>query len=243
MSNKSSLSVVVPCFNEQEVIPFFEKEFVEFVQEFQKIHSDTVLEVIVVDNNSTDNSLKMLKLIESRYSFLKVIDCSINGYGAALKAGFSYSKSDYIAMLDLDNTYPMLSLIHMYKLIRENSFDIVYGARIHSGSKIGFVRKIGNILYVNLLKLFMDSNLSDVCSGMRLFKSSIKMDILSLKTNDLSFSIDFTSKMIIKKYKAAELPIAYRDRTGVSKLSVFKDGVLFLYVVIKNAIKDKLQDD
>lgn len=240
MNKKSSLSVVIPCLNEEKAIPFFEKEIADFSHAFSQEHTDTSLEIIVVDNNSTDSSLKMLKNLEARFSFLKITECPVRGYGAALKAGFSYSKADYIAMLDLDNTYPMIRLIHMYKIIKESDFDIIYGTRIHSESKISPIRKIGNILYVKLLKLFLNSNLSDVCSGMRLFRSNIKIDILNLKTDDLSFSIDFTSKMILKKYKITEVPISYRDRAGDSKLSVLKDGVLFLYVVIKNTIINKV---
>lgn len=233
MQKKSSFSVIIPCFNEEESIPLFEIEMSEFYNAFKNEYSDTDLEFVFVDNNSDDNSYNLLMALASKFDFVRVLKCSIQGYGAALKAGFEYCSSDYLAMLDLDNTYPLKSLILMYKKIRSENFDIIYGARIHNESQILFIRKVGNMLYVQMLRFLLQSKLSDVCSGMRVFKSKLKPDILQLKTNDLSFSIDFTSMLMFKKYSVAEVPIGYRVRTGVSKLSIFKDGLLFLYVVLK----------
>lgn len=236
MLKKSSFSVVIPCYNEEDSIPTFASEMSGFYKNFANTYPDTELNFLFVENNSNDNSLQLLKNIEEKFNYVRVLQFSVQGYGAALKHGFQKSDADYLAMLDLDNTYPLESLITMYQMIRDENYDIVFGARIHTESKISLVRFVGNKIYAIILKYLMRSSLSDVCSGMRVFKSKIKPELLKLTTNDLSFSIDFTSMLMIKKYIVAELPIKYRKRTGFSKLSLFKDGVLFLYIVLKKSI-------
>ena len=77
---------------------------------------------------------------------------------------------------------------------------------------------------------------------MRVFRSSLKNGVLDLKSNDLSFSIDFTSFVLMNNWKISEYPIFYRDRVGESKLSVIKDGWVFLFVAINNYIK-KMKND
>ncbi|MBY0553520.1 glycosyltransferase family 2 protein [bacterium] len=240
MNKKSSLALIVPCYNESESIPYFETEFKAFAHAFSSNFADFELTVVVVNNNSTDNSYELLKRIqEQNEGFFRVIDCVEQGYGAALKHGFASVDSQYICFLDLDNTYPMNSLIEMLKSLIRQNLDIIYGARIHKSSEISFIRYLGNQLYVVLLKYLFKSKLSDVCSGMRLFKAEHKSKILALKSNDLSFSIDFTALVFMNKLKYDETPILYRDRVGESKLSVIKDGFLFLWIVIRNYLNKK----
>jgi dolichol-phosphate mannosyltransferase len=167
MPQKTNFAVVVPCYNEELVIPFFEKELLAFYETLNQKHAKLKVDFIVVNNNSTDNSKALLEALQQKHpSCLKVISCSQQGYGAALKAGFSAASSyTYISFLDLDNTYPMLSLFEMYENMENEKLDIIYGARLHPQSQIGVVRKIGNALYVGLLRLLgkggpLDANVS-----------------------------------------------------------------------------------
>ena len=239
MSGKTSLALIVPCYNESLSIPFFEAELSKFQSTFQTRMPDSQLSVIVVDNNSVDGSKAMLAEVSTRLGFVRVESCKTQGYGAALKHGFTLASAEYFSFLDLDNTYPLESLLDMLHLIQSKQQDIVYGARIHENSEISMVRKCGNLLYVYLLKIFFNSQLSDVCSGMRVFRSELKNEILSLPANDLSFSIELTAHAVLKKWQIAELAVSYRDRVGVSKLSVVKDGFLFLFVILRQALRKR----
>lgn len=235
MRKKSSLTLIVPCYNEFHSIPYFSKELGSFHADFsEKIGADAFA-VVIVDNNSNDGSRERLSELCRVYSFVTVIECKEPGYGAALKQGFAYAAADTenLAFLDLDNTYPLASLLPMLQLLRVENLDIVYGARIHAASEIPWVRSIGNRMYVHLLRWLLKSPLTDVCSGMRVFRSERSREVLALKANDLSFSIEFTAMVIMKKWKLMELPIAYRTRVGESKLSVVRDGILFLMVVLR----------
>lgn len=241
MPEKTNFAVVVPCYNEEMVIPFFEKELLDFYQALSQKHPGLKVDFIVVDNNSTDSSKPLLEALALKHSgHIKVISCGQQGYGAALKAGFlAASTYTYIAFLDLDNTYPMLSLFEMYEKMENEKLDIIYGARLHPQSQIGIVRKIGNGLYVGLLKLLLNSPLTDVCSGMRMFKSAKLQEILTLSDDGLSFSIQFSSYVLSQKWKLKEIPIHYRDRVGESKLLVISDGFKFLFSSLKVSLFTK----
>jgi glycosyltransferase involved in cell wall biosynthesis len=240
MIKKSSLALILPCYNESASIPYFIDEYKSFALDFSAKFKDIEIFVVVVNNNSSDDSYSQLKLLENDESLnLKVANCETQGYGAALKHGFSLVKSDYLCFLDLDNTYPLNSLIEMFAVLKSQNLDIIFGARIHKTSKISFIRYLGNQFYVVLLKFLFNSKLTDVCSGMRLFKAQNKSEIISLKSNDLSFSIEFTSHILVNNWKCAEIPILYRDRIGESKLSVVKDGFLFLWSIIKSFVNKK----
>ena len=239
MGKKSSIALIVPCYNEAESIPAFGEELNDFVRRFESLRPGVSLSVIVVDNNSSDNSLELLRLLQKQLGCLSLEKCALKGYGAALKHGFSVATADYLCFLDLDNTYPLISLVDLLNVLEADGLDIVYGARIHRESDISVIRSLGNRFYVVLLKFLFNSKLSDVCSGMRLFKSSLKQEIIGLKTDGLSFSIDFTAHALLNGWKISERPIHYRNRTGVSKLSVIFDGLNFLSVVVSNYLKSK----
>ena len=240
MIKKSSLALIIPCYNESASIPYFADEYLSFARNFNARFEDVQLSVLFINNNSSDDSYDQLKHLETLHSAnFKVVNCEVQGYGAALKHGFSLSQSDYISFLDLDNTYPLDSLLEMMTLLRSENLDIIYGARMHSTSKISYTRYVGNRFYVVLLKYLFNSKLTDVCSGMRLFKAEHKNAITSLGSNDLSFSVEFTLHVLLRKWKCGEVSILYRDRVGSSKLSVVKDGFLFLWIVIKSFVNKK----
>ena len=233
MLEKTRLGVIVPCYNEENNVDYFEKELSDFLA---SVASNPGLEVkfYIVDNNSTDKTSEKLAVLASKYRDVTVCKCDSQGYGAALKYGFTQAASNhFLGFLDFDNTYPMISFIDLLERLKSQNLDLVFGARLHSSSKIDPVRRAGNFLFVCLLKVLLGSELSDVCSGMRVFKAEHVNKIASLKSNDLSFSIHFTSIAVIKKWRVGEVPILYRERIGASKLSVHKDGVKFLLIAIK----------
>lgn len=237
MSEKSSLAIIVPCYNEVDSIPAFFNEMKDFISKISREIPDLNIKVVVVDNMSDDGSGLLLRKKSEEFNQLQITECSNRGYGAALKHGFQSIEAKYYAFLDLDNTYPLDCFIQMFREMQTKDCDIIYGARIHHKSDISLVRGFGNRFYVVLLRYLFSCSLTDVCSGMRLFRAEKKPQILNLESNDLSFSIDFTILSLSSGWKIAEIPIPYRDRTGESKLSVVKDGFLFLAAIIRNYVR------
>jgi glycosyltransferase involved in cell wall biosynthesis len=232
MPEKSSFTVVIPCYNEEKAVDSFLTELKSFVELFQRNFGHIELKVLIVDNNSTDQSVNLLTK-KSIDACVKVISCSTQGYGAALKYGFQQNTSDYYAFADLDNTYPLNDLIMMLKLIQIKNADIILASHLHKNSEMQFLRMIGNLVYLKFTNFLFSSQISDSCSGMRIFNHRIKHDILNLNQSDLSFSIEMTAQALARKWSILEYPIHYRDRLGPSKLSIFADGFRFLFVLLR----------
>lgn len=234
MSKKSSFALVIPCYNEEEVIPHFREELSSFYDAFISVYSEVSLQVVIVDNNSTDKSLALLKEFAKNNQYVQITGCLRRGYGAALKCGFAAVQADFYAFADLDNTYPLRDFIAMLSLFldKASSVDMVSGGRLNTTSEIPWLRRFGNTMYSKLAHMLFPYQIIDTCSGMRIFRHARKSEILKMHEDDLSFSIELTAHALKHQWRLKEFPIFYRERLGASKLSVIKDGFKFLYILI-----------
>lgn len=235
MSEKSSLAIIIPCYNEYDAVLQFSDEIEHFSVQFKKKFPMIELKIVVVNNNSSDGCIELLKETLKSSNSIHIIDCSEQGYGAALKHGFKTVNSDYYAFADLDNTYPFIKLIDMFEVITNKSenWHMISGGRLHSGSQIPFIRNLGNHMYSSLTRILFSSPIVDTCSGMRIFSLQVRDSIVKLKRNDLSFSIELTAYALKNNWNLKEIPILYRERLGKSKLSVINDGFIFLFTLLK----------
>jgi len=233
MLKKSSFVLVVPCYNEESVISAFLSELDIFRSYFVQQMQGLDLSVVFVDNNSTDRSFELLSKYTSEHLDTELILELKKGYGAALKAGFLHKQADFYGFADLDHTYPLCDFPVLIERLRTQNLDMIVGGRLHSASLIPWTRKLGNLMYSVISRLIFKTELKDTCSGMRVFRHKMRADILSLKQDDLSFSIELTAYAIQKQWRLSEVPILYRERLGASKLSIFSDGWKFLKVLLK----------
>lgn len=234
MIKANTFCIIIPCYNEQVSIFSFTQELEVFLLEFSKRYADCVLSICFVDNNSTDDSLSMLTAYCKKNKNTSVLTCRKQGYGAALKLGFASIQADFYAFLDLDNTYPLHSFLNGFEFIRSHSYiDMVMTNRFSEMSKMPWIRNLGNRVFAKLVSLLFSAQLNDVCSGQRIIAQSKINDVIMLTENGLNFSIELTCFSLLKNWNISYVPIEYKDRTGVSKLSVVKDGLQFLKTIIK----------
>lgn len=236
MIKANTFCIIIPCYNEELSIFLFTQELDSFVVEFSKRYVDCVLSICFIDNNSTDKSLSLLTTYSKNNinKNISVITCKKQGYGAALKFGFASNHAGYYAFLDLDNTYPLHSFLNGFDVVRANSnIDMVMTNRFSDTSKMPWIRSLGNRFFAKLVSLLFSVKLNDVCSGQRIISHSKINEVIKLSENGLNFSIELTCFSLLKNWKTSYLPIEYKDRTGVSKLSVVKDGFQFLKTIIK----------
>jgi glycosyltransferase involved in cell wall biosynthesis len=239
MSKAIVFSIVVPCFNEELAIPRFLEELTLFKANFTAQFPQVQLEVIFVNNNSSDLSKELLLSYAGNNFEIKVIDCFKQGYGAALKHGFSSAKSDYYCFLDLDNTYPLDTLYAAFKIISEdNSLDMLMTNRFSKSSKMPLIRNLGNRFFAQLVSYLFRTSISDACSGMRIIHSRRIQDVIDLTCDGLDFSIQLTCVSLKKVWSVHYLDMLYNQRDGDSKLSVVKDGLMFLKAVLKTKFVD-----
>ena len=235
MQISKTFTIVIPCYNEEQAISHFESECVHFVENFQREVPSFELQIVIVDNNSNDNSVALLKKIIQDRTQLKIhlIECASQGYGAALKAGFRHIHSDYYGFTDLDGTYPLVEFFKLLQCIDQFDLDIISTQRFSAQTGMPLIRKIGNKFYSLLVHLLFQTRLEDVCSGMRIFHHRIKDQVLNINENGLDFSIALTALMLRKRWVYQMQLIKYKERWGSSKLSVISDGIGFLKTLLK----------
>ena len=124
----SLISLVVPCYNEQDAIPLFYKEIKRIKNNFE----DSIeIEIIFVDDGSKDNTLQVVRELSTKDEMVKYISFSRNfGKESAMYAGLEKSKGEFIAILDVDLQDPPELLIDMYKGITEEGYDCVATRRV-----------------------------------------------------------------------------------------------------------------
>jgi glycosyltransferase involved in cell wall biosynthesis len=124
---KRLISVIVPCYNEQEAIPYFYEEMTRV----EKTMPDYDFEMIFVNDGSKDKTIDIIHEYAAKDSQVKYIDFSRNfGKEAAIYAGLSYASGDYVAMMDADLQDPPALLPEMVKAIEEEGYDSAATRRV-----------------------------------------------------------------------------------------------------------------
>ncbi len=118
------LSIVVPCFNEDESVEIF-------LEEIQKTLKDYNFEVIYVNDGSSDNTLKYIKELASKNSNVKYISFSRNfGKESAIFAGLKYASGDYICLMDADLQHPPKLIPEMLEAVLDEGYDVAAARRV-----------------------------------------------------------------------------------------------------------------
>ena len=225
------ISLIFPCYNEEQAIPFVIPKALKIKQELTEKKQIKDLEIIVVNDASTDSSLLELKKYEREIKILSLEEQE--GYGSALQKAFQKARGDWLAFCDLDNTCDPKELSLLIDLVQSQNLIMAWGNRLSKKSQIPFIRKLGNHFYQLIFLILSFKKIPDPCSGFRLFKKSDFLPQLYKLPKDLSFSLALTSYCVQNKVSFQTKDISYKKRLGQSKLQPFKDGWLFLIQLIK----------
>jgi glycosyltransferase involved in cell wall biosynthesis len=222
----SVLSVVIPAYNEEDGIAAIVERVLAVRPELAGVGVD--LELVVVDDGSADRTAEMVAAcLEARL----VCHSTNRGYGAALKTGFNAARGDLLGFLDADGTYPPESFPDLCREALAGA-DLVVGSR-RSGaeSEMPVVRRVGNLLWSNLVTLLGNHRVVDPASGMRVFRREALERLYPLP-DGLNFTPVMSTRAIHEGVRLVEVPIPYKERVGRSKLSVVHDGMRFLQTII-----------
>lgn len=227
----TSLSVVIPAFNEEQGIAAIAQRVLAVRQRLLGIGVDG-LEVLVVDDGSQDRTAEVVAALDG----VTLIRHPRNrGYGAALKTGFSKAQGDLIGFLDADGTYPPEFFPELCQLALNGS-DLVIGSRMAgAASQMPFTRRLGNLFFAGLLSAVGAQRITDSASGMRVFKRGILEKIYPLP-DGLNLTPVMSTRAVHENIRMAESPIPYSERVGQSKLSVVRDGSMFLRSILWTAL-------
>lgn len=226
------IKVIIPAYNE-------EKSIIKVIQDIPSI----VDEIIIVDNNSSDQTAK-----NAQEAGAKVLTEIKKGYGNACLKGISYVKSqthqtDIIVFLDGDfSDYPE-ELTKLIAPIINDNIDFVIGARVSKFREKGSMTRpqiFGNWLATTLMSILFNSKFTDLGP----FRAIKYHKLLALKMEDKTYgwTVEMQLKALKNNYSYLEIPVKYRNRIGVSKVSGTIKGAIFagvniLYWIFKYSFK------
>ena len=219
------ISVIIPAYNEENSIG----------RVLNDLPKEKLKEIIVVNNASTDNTAEVARL-----NGAKVVEERRRGYGAACLRGISeVSGSDIVVFIDGDySDYPE-ELDQLIKPITENRADFVLGSRmIYPESREALLpqARYGNKLATFLIYIFFGYRFTDLGPFRAIRFDSLKQ--INMVDTDFGWTVEMQIKAIKNNLRIEEIPVHYRKRIGISKITgtisgTFKAGVKIMYTIFK----------
>jgi dolichol-phosphate mannosyltransferase len=226
-----TLSIVVPCFNEQKTLETCLKSVLA-------LRDDTLgLELIIVDDCSTDGSLALARSLKQRIPEVVVLRHDRNmGKGAALRTGIGRATGDFVAIQDADLEYDPRDLKRLLVPLRQGHADVVIGSRFLSSGYhrvLYFWHSLGNRFLTLLSNMLTDLNLTDMETCYKVFARSVIQSI-HLEENRFGFEPEVVAKIAQMRLRIYEMGVSYRGRTYAEGKKIrAKDGWRALYCILK----------
>ena len=212
-----NVTFLLPAYNEERSIG----TMLQQVSEYPKS------KVIVVDNNSDDKTAEIAKK-----RGVIVLQEHKQGKAHAIKRGFEHIKTNFVVMLDADNTYDPQDAKKLLKPLMEDKADVVLGSRIlgkREKGSISHFNLFGNYL-LSFFASLLFSNVSDVCTGYWAFKKNVIDQFLQegINSDGFDLEVEMFSKISKNKFRVIEIPILYKKRSDSPKLNSVNDGIKIL---------------
>ncbi len=223
------LSVVVPCYNEQRTL----RRILEAI----RASGVASLEIIVVDDASSDGSVALLEgelapLID------RLVKHPVNrGKGAALRSGFAHARGDYVVVQDADLEYDPREFGKLLAPIRDGRADVVFGSRFIGGETrrvLYFWHYVANQFLTMASNVFSNLNVSDMETCYKVFRRDL-IQGMTLREDRFGFEPEVTLKLSrVPDIRIYEVGISYSGRTYAEGKKIgWKDGVRALYCILK----------
>ena len=222
------LSVVIPCYNERQTI--------EALVEAVRAAPVEKLEIIIVDDGSTDGTREFLQDKPGKWVDTIVLQERNFGKGAALRAGFQAATGDLVIVQDADLEYDPKEYPILIAPILEDRADVVFGSRFSGGRAhrvVYFWHMVGNRFLTLLSNMLTNLNLTDMESCYKVFRREL-LDGLTIEENRFGVEPELVAKIARTGARIYEVGISYYGRTyAQGKKISWKDGIAAMYAIMK----------
>lgn len=223
------LSVIIPVYNEAATL----------AQVLSAVRAVPLeLEIVVVDGNSTDGTLEILREHEAQGDLRVIYQAERNGRGGALREGMAEARGDIIVFQDADLELDPACFPELVQPILADEADVVFGSRFLDGRpQMTFLQYWGNRAVTGLLNLFWGTRLTDAETCYQVFRREI-INGMKFDRSDMSFTIELTLRLVRAGCRLAEVPVGYTPRTvDEGKKLYWGDGFVALWVLVKYRVK------
>jgi glycosyltransferase involved in cell wall biosynthesis len=225
------IAILVPCYNEETGLG----RVIDGVRKDQLAHLGYQTEIIVIDNNSSDQTVRIAK-----DRGVRVVSENKLGKGNALRTGFKSvsDDTDYVVMLDGDDSYKSHEIPRLIEPLDSGFCDVIVGSRLEgksNGTSLSLSHRLANWLFTFFVRRLYLVNTTDTCTGYFAWNKKVIDDLLPyITSNGFAIEAEMMIKMARLGYKIYSVPITYDERAGDSKLSPIIDGIRIAWMLFRN---------
>jgi glycosyltransferase involved in cell wall biosynthesis len=219
------LSVVMPVYNERATI----EEIIPRV-----LAVPLRIELIVVDDGSSDGTRELLASLRERHRFKLVLQPANRGKGAALRRGFQEVTGDLVVIQDADLEYSPEEYPELVALICQGRADVVYGSRFLGRHRVFlFTHYAGNRLLTAMTNVLYNTMLTDMETCYKVMRTDV-LRSFTLESEGFGIEPELTAKIFKRGFRVYEVPITYDGRGyEEGKKITWRDGIVALWVLLK----------
>ena len=221
------LSIVIPCYNEEKNIKSTLNKILKYCKK-NVIH----YEIIVINDGSTDDTINIV----NKFPTVITINFAFNhGKGAAVNAGFNYSKYGLVLFTDADLSTPIKEIEKLFPYL--GPYDIIFGSRNINGSKREINQPFYRVLVGRAFPFFvnyiMKWKYKDTQCGFKLFNKKMTQEVFDEQTiNGYAFDVELLYIAKKKNIKCKEVGVVWKNSPD-SKVNIFRDGIKMFFEVLK----------
>lgn len=223
------VTLVVPAYNEERGIE-------GVIRRLSALDVGGPLELLVVNDGSSDETRAILARLAAEVACLRVIDHHENlGYGAALKTGFRAAAHDVVVITDADGTYPEDRIRELLDRIDDGA-EMAVGARTGDNVNIPLVRRPAKAALRRLASYLAGRRIPDLNSGLRAFRRELVLKYAPILPQGFSFTTTITLASLTNNHRVDYVSIDYAPREGSSKIRPIRDTLGFAALIVRTVL-------